>query len=61
MNLALRHLVPCVVGSLFLASQLALAGQETEKAGPPDILLIMPDQWRGDALSVLGCSGVDTP
>ena len=27
----------------------------------PDILLIMPDQWRGDALSILGCDGVTTP
>ena len=27
----------------------------------PDILLIMPDQWRGDALSILGCAGVTTP
>ena len=27
----------------------------------PDILLIMPDQWRGDALSILKCSGVNTP
>jgi hypothetical protein len=23
--------------------------------------LIMPDQWRGDALSILGCAGVTTP
>ena len=27
----------------------------------PDILLIMPDQWRGDALSILDCAGVTTP
>ena len=27
----------------------------------PDILLIMPDQWRGDALSILDCAGVRTP
>ena len=27
----------------------------------PDILLIMPDQWRGDTLSILDCAGVNTP
>jgi hypothetical protein len=27
----------------------------------PDILLIMPDRWRGDALSSLGCAGGSTP
>jgi arylsulfatase A-like enzyme len=31
------------------------------EAAQPDILLIMPDQWRGDALSILNCSGVNTP
>lgn len=31
------------------------------EAAQPDILLIMPDQWRGDALSILKCSGVNTP
>ena len=26
----------------------------------PEILLIMPDPWRGDELSILGCAGVST-
>src|SRR5512137_2913056 len=30
-------------------------------AGKPDILFIMPDQWRGDCLSVLGHPVVRTP
>ncbi|MBM4093490.1 MAG: hypothetical protein FJ276_29380 [Planctomycetes bacterium] len=32
-----------------------------ERVCPPDILLIMPDQMRGDCLSVLGHSAVRTP
>ena len=61
MNPSLKHLITCLFGGTLLASSTALAGQQLGDAGPPDILLIMPDQWRGDALSVLGCSGVDTP
>jgi arylsulfatase len=48
--------------TLILASALpALATVGPDKNQQPDILLIMPDQWRGDALSILNCSGVNTP
>ena len=49
-----------VLTSVLIASLLhSLAA--LEKPAQPDILLIMPDQWRGDALSILKCSGVNTP
>ena len=53
--LALIGLAPYVLTATLSAQE---AAQETAQ---PDILLIMPDQWRGDALSILKCSGSSTP
>lgn len=39
---------------LLLAVHLSAAAA-TKETVQPDILLIMPDQWRGDALSILKC------
>ena len=50
-----RHIVPallCVVCSDSFAA---------EKPPQPDVLLIMPDQMRGDCLSILGHAAVRTP
>ena len=50
-----RHVVPvllCVVCSYSFAA---------EKPSKPDVLLIMPDQMRGDCLSILGHAAVRTP
>ena len=45
-------------GLLTLGVGIALAGEQTPA---PDILLIMPDQMRGDCLSILGHPAVRTP
>ena len=44
--------------SVLRGSSKTSAGQEARK---PDILLIMPDQMRGDCLSILGHPAVHTP
>ena len=58
----LRHLVSCVCFVLVCISlgtpQLAAAPQTPTR---PNVLLIMPDQMRGDCLSILGHPGVRTP
>jgi hypothetical protein len=43
----------------FYFSLFANSAKEAERQ--PEILLIMPDPWRGDELSILGCAGVSTP
>jgi arylsulfatase A-like enzyme len=53
--LALTGLLACSLSATLTA------GEAAEKVAQPDILLIMPDQWRGDALSILDCAGVTTP
>ena len=53
--LALGCLAACSLSATLTAQEPA------QKTAQPDILLIMPDQWRGDALSILKCSGVNTP
>ena len=45
----------------FLCIVLAAASFHAAAAQKPDILLIMPDQFRGDCLSVLGHPAVRTP
>src|SRR6266850_6232796 len=46
----------------FLASAAGSAfGQRTSKAEPPNVLFIMPDQWRGMDLGSMGNSQVRTP
>src|SRR6266550_6637268 len=45
----------------FLCVVLAAASFHAAAAQKPDILLIMPDQFRGDCLSVLGHPAVRTP
>jgi hypothetical protein len=53
--------------TIFLAGLLAsgfsfnlFSDSAKEAEQQPDILLIMPDPWRGDELSILGCLGVST-
>lgn len=48
-----------ITGILF--SSLAAAGFSADQTPKPDILLIMPDQMRGDCLSILGHPAVRTP
>jgi arylsulfatase A-like enzyme len=55
---AVRALFP-ILGRLVVASFQGL--EAGAGAAPPDILLIMPDQMRGDCLSVLGHPAVRTP
>lgn len=47
-----------LIGAIFSRQQCVGA---TETSGKPDILLIMPDQMRGDCLSILGHPVVRTP
>jgi arylsulfatase A-like enzyme len=60
-NLGLKFLFSSLIGCSLQALSVASAAQADAPDAAPDILLIMPDQWRGDALSVLDCAGVDTP
>ncbi len=52
-----------MTAGLILIGGLALFGGQTANAEPPrpDILFLMPDQMRGDCLSVLGHPAVRTP
>src|SRR5437016_3749483 len=47
--------------TLFIFCSVAPAGSATAAAPAPDFLLIMPDQMRGDCLSVRGHPVVRTP
>ena len=60
MNVRLR---PRIRPWLVLLAGLAVFGGQIAKAEPlkPDILFLMPDQMRGDCLSVLGHPAVRTP
>ncbi|HPA19588.1 MAG TPA: sulfatase-like hydrolase/transferase [Verrucomicrobiae bacterium] len=49
--------IAAACGSLAVGGRLSAAGA----VGSPDILIIMPDQMRGDCLSVLGHPAVRTP
>ncbi|MHB8899099.1 MAG: sulfatase-like hydrolase/transferase [Thermoguttaceae bacterium] len=63
-NQLCRLLPAFLIAVTFLASLGALAGRlapAAEKPARPDILLIMPDQMRGDCLSVLEHPVVQTP
>lgn len=51
------YLRPAALLSLTLLAAASLSGQALK----PDILLIMPDQMRGDSLSILGHPAVRTP
>jgi len=51
----------CMAALLLLADGRMSAAEGAEKPPKPDILLIMPDQMRGDCLSVLGHPAVRTP
>jgi arylsulfatase A-like enzyme len=58
----LQHVIVCVcfalIGIWIQALPLAAAPQALPR---PNVLLIMPDQMRGDCLSILGHPGVHTP
>jgi hypothetical protein len=58
-NLPQTILLAGLLVSGFSFSLFANSAKEAEQK--PDILLIMPDQWRGVAFSILGCAGVITP
>ena len=45
----------------FLAVLFFACDASAASVSPPDILLLMPDQWRGDALSAVGHPVVQTP
>ncbi len=51
----------CLVAALFYMISTGRAILADEEAARPDILLIMPDQMRGDCLSILGHPAVRTP
>ena len=54
----LRQTATSLAGAAALAQRHAFSANET--SGPPDILLIMPDQMRGDCLSILNHPAVHT-
>ncbi len=60
--MGVRILLTVLAGVAPLASAIAAAPLPTARSAPkPDILLIMPDQMRGDCLSILGHPAVRTP
>lgn len=59
MNLPRMFFTGCV---LFLPAALPAPATANAPGAPrPDILILMPDQWRGDCLSALGHPAVQTP
>ena len=46
---------------LLLPVGFAFSAQAQEKATKPNLLFIMADQWRGDALGCIGKEPVHTP
>ncbi len=64
--ISLHRWLPLAVAALLICQSpaTALSGPSrgsTDSTAPPDILLIMPDQMRGDCLSCLGHPAVHTP
>ena len=59
MNVAVRAVSPSLVLLLITAS--FVMAQERTAPAQPDILILMPDQMRGDCLSVLGHPVAQTP
>ena len=58
----IKAILCAAVSQLALHPFVTISAQEASaEVTQPDILLIMPDQWRGDALSILDCAGVTTP
>jgi arylsulfatase len=57
----IRKRLTCIIKVVALVSLNTQVMANTGANLQPDILLIMPDQWRGDALSILKCPGVNTP
>ncbi|MEO6243974.1 MAG: sulfatase-like hydrolase/transferase [Opitutaceae bacterium] len=59
--------MPCFLSAAVVGLALAItvtaaaAAAPSSVSSPPDILLLMPDQWRGDALSAVGHPVVQTP
>ena len=50
-----------ITHTLLLFPILAMGIQAQEKQSSPNLIFIMADQWRGDALGCLGKEAVKTP
>ena len=64
MNIHCSHFVCLAAKALHLCLCMAVTcgpGLADERRVQPDILLVMPDQMRGDCLSILGHPAVRTP